>query len=270
MAIGPISGSGAAASLCRRRRTAADGVPLPCERLLPLALCRGGPERLLIAPIDLAPPTRQRRSASMAGRFVFSGTGRRRRRTSIFDAAPRSEDGRANSTASAGFATCAPRHGDPRSNARSLFDESIRVSGRTDPAAWETGVVARRVIAWLDPDAAHPRRLRRHLLPPLHAVADPAGSLPRRTAYDGPQGLPGSASSPRSRGGAVDVGAAALPATGDQTARPRTRPPILPDGGHVSRNPAILDSSMDFLPLRQAFAARGSQPSRISSRRSIG
>jgi uncharacterized heparinase superfamily protein len=39
---------------------------------------------------------------------------------------------------------------------------------------------------------------------------------------------------------------------------------ILPDGGHVSRNPAaILEALIDLLPLRQAFAARGGQPSRI-------
>ena len=39
---------------------------------------------------------------------------------------------------------------------------------------------------------------------------------------------------------------------------------ILPDGGHVSRNPgAILEILVDLLPLRQAFTARGMQPSRI-------
>ena len=36
---------------------------------------------------------------------------------------------------------------------------------------------------------------------------------------------------------------------------------ILPDGGHVSRNPEILlDLLPDLLPLRQAYAARGLQP----------
>ena len=39
---------------------------------------------------------------------------------------------------------------------------------------------------------------------------------------------------------------------------------ILPDGGHVSRNPgAILELLVDLLPLRQAFAARGVAPPRI-------
>jgi len=39
---------------------------------------------------------------------------------------------------------------------------------------------------------------------------------------------------------------------------------ILPDGGHASRNPSdILELLIDLLPLRQAFSARGGQPSRI-------
>src|SRR5262249_22970080 len=36
---------------------------------------------------------------------------------------------------------------------------------------------------------------------------------------------------------------------------------ILPDGGHVSRNPgALVDLLLDFLPLRQAFQARNIAP----------
>ena len=32
---------------------------------------------------------------------------------------------------------------------------------------------------------------------------------------------------------------------------------ILPDGGHISRNPgALIELLLDLLPLRQAFAAR--------------
>ena len=38
---------------------------------------------------------------------------------------------------------------------------------------------------------------------------------------------------------------------------------ILPDGGHISRNPAALvDILVDLLPLRQALIARGSFPPR--------
>ena len=36
---------------------------------------------------------------------------------------------------------------------------------------------------------------------------------------------------------------------------------ILPDGGHVSRNPgALIELLLDLLPLRQAFAARNVAP----------
>ena len=36
---------------------------------------------------------------------------------------------------------------------------------------------------------------------------------------------------------------------------------ILPDGGHISRNPgALIELLLDLLPLRQAFAARNIAP----------
>jgi uncharacterized heparinase superfamily protein len=39
---------------------------------------------------------------------------------------------------------------------------------------------------------------------------------------------------------------------------------VLPDGGHVSRNPAALvDALLDLLPLRQALVARGLEPSMV-------
>lgn len=39
---------------------------------------------------------------------------------------------------------------------------------------------------------------------------------------------------------------------------------ILPDGGHVSRNPGVLvELLLDFLPLNQCFAARGRQPPEV-------
>jgi uncharacterized heparinase superfamily protein len=39
---------------------------------------------------------------------------------------------------------------------------------------------------------------------------------------------------------------------------------ILPDGGHISRNPGVLvELLLDFLPLRQCFATRGRQPPEV-------
>ncbi len=36
---------------------------------------------------------------------------------------------------------------------------------------------------------------------------------------------------------------------------------ILPDGGHISRNPgAIIEVLLDLLPLKQAFSSRNMQP----------
>ena len=42
---------------------------------------------------------------------------------------------------------------------------------------------------------------------------------------------------------------------------------ILPDGGHLSRNPSILvELLLDLLPLRQCFAARGQPPDAVAAR----
>ena len=138
-------------------------------------------------------------------------------------------------------------------------------SGRADPVAWETGVVARRVIAWLDQtplildgcDIDFYRRFMKSLTRQVRYL--------RRTAYDGPHGLP------RLRV-MIALSAAALSMSEQQRFLKQASKwldlelvrQILPDGGHVSRNPAaILELLMDLLPLRQAFTARGSQPSRI-------
>ena len=152
-----------------------------------------------------------------------------------------------------------------RSNARSLVDEWMRHSGRAEPVAWETGVVARRVISWLNQtplildgcDVNFYRRFMKSLTRQVRYL--------RRTAYDGPQGLP------RLRV-MIALSAAALAMSEQQRFLKQASKwldlelvrQILPDGGHVSRNPAaVLELLMDLLPLRQAFTARGSQPSRI-------
>jgi len=87
----------------------------------------------------------------------------------------------------------------------------------------------------------------------------------RRTAFDGMPGLP--------RLQVMIALASAALTMSDQPRflRAATRMldvelvrQILPDGGHASRNPsAILELLIDLLPLRQAFSARGGQPSRI-------
>src|SRR5581483_8512686 len=224
------------------------------------------PERLLIAPIDLRTADPTVALDIYAGRFVFSGDGIDADGLSVFDAEPPSEDW---SRQLHGFGWL--RHlratdmALSRSNARSLVDEWIKVGNRHDPIAWEPEVVARRIISWLAQaplvlegcDLAFYRRFMR-------SITRQARHL-RRTAYDAPPGLP--------RLHAMIALAAVSLSMADQARFQKQAAKwldlelvrqILPDGGHISRNPGvILDGLMDLLPLRQAFASRGGQPSRI-------
>jgi uncharacterized heparinase superfamily protein len=224
------------------------------------------PDRLLIAPIDLRTADPTTALDIYAGRFYFSGEGVDANGFSVFEVDPPNDSW---SRELHGFGWL--RHlratdmAISRSNARSLVDEWIREANRVDPIAWEPGVVARRIISWLAQtplaldgcDLAFYRRFMRALTKQVRYL--------RRTAHDGPQGLP--------RLRAMIALASAALSMSDQTRflKQATKwldqelvRQILPDGGHVSRNPAaILEILLDLLPLRQAFTARGSQASRI-------
>ncbi|MCP4384657.1 MAG: heparinase [Hyphomicrobiales bacterium] len=224
------------------------------------------PERLLIAPIDLRTADPTTALDIYAGRFYFSGEGVDAEGSSVFDVDPPSESWarelhgfgwlrhlRATDTAIS------------RSNARSLVEEWIAQSNRGDPIAWETGVTARRVISWLAQaplilegcDLTFYRRFMRSLTRQARYL--------RRTAHDGPQGLPRLRVmvALTSAGLSMSEQNRFLKQVAKWLDQELVRQ-ILPDGGHVSRNPtAVLDLLLDLLPLRQAFAARGAETSRI-------
>ncbi|MCB1500769.1 MAG: heparinase II/III family protein [Bauldia sp.] len=266
MAIGPIAGQGRqlryAMSAMQRQMT----FRYHASVLYSWRYTGAVPERLLIAPIDLRTADPTVALDIYAGRFVFSGTGVDAEGHSIFEADPPNEEW-ARELHAFGWL----RHlratdmAISRSNARSLVDEWMRHSGRADPVAWDTGVVARRVISWLNQtplilegcDVDFYRRFMKSLTRQVRYL--------RRTAHDGPQGLP------RLRV-MIALSSAALAMSEQQRFLKQATKwldlelvrQILPDGGHVSRNPAaVLDLLVDTLPLRQAFSARGSQPSRI-------
>ena len=224
------------------------------------------PDRLLIAPIDLRTADPTAALDIYAGRWVFNGDGIDIAGFSVFDAEPPNEEWSRELHAFGWLRHL--RASDmklSRSNARSLIDEWIRFSRKHDRIAWEPEVVARRIIAWLSQtplflegcDFAFYRRFMRSLTGQVRYL--------RRVAYDGAPGLP------RLRV-MIALAAAAL-SMSDQPRflKQATRrldlelvSQILPDGGHVGRSPAaILEALIDLLPLRQAFTARGSQPSRI-------
>ena len=223
------------------------------------------PERLLIAPIDLRTADPTVALDIYAGRYVFSGEGIDADGMPIFEVEAPSEEWAAQLH---GFGWLRHLRATDmtlsRSNARSLVDEWIRLANRHDAIAWEPDVVARRIISWLAQtplvlegcDLAFYRRFMRSITRQIRYL--------RRTAYDGQPGLP-----------RLRVMIALAAASLSMSDQPRFQKQasrwldlelvrqILPDGGHISRNPAaILEVLIDLLPLRQAFATRGGQPSR--------
>lgn len=149
-----------------------------------------------------------------------------------------------------------------RSNARALVEEWMSIRGGPHPAARSPEAVARRLISWLshaplileNAERGFYRRFLKNIGRQIRwlrrdAPADGAANLLALTALayaglcvSGETRLVRSAT--RSLGEALDR-------------------QILADGGHVSRNPAVLlDLLLDLIPLRQAYLARDMSPPR--------
>ncbi|HVY19983.1 MAG TPA: heparinase II/III family protein [Bauldia sp.] len=224
------------------------------------------PERLTIAPIDLRTADPTVALDIYAGRWVFNGDGVDIEGFSVFDAEPPNEEW-ARQLHSFGWLRHL-RASDmalSRSNARSLVDEWIRFSSHHDKVAWNPEIVARRLMAWLSQtplvlegcDFNFYRRFMRSLGKQLRYL--------RRVAHDAGPGLP------RLRV-MIALAAMALSIPEQQRFLKQAQrrldvelvAQILPDGGHVSRNPGvILELLVELLPLRQAFIAKSVPPSRI-------
>jgi len=263
MALGAGTGKGrlvryAAASAWRRARYDFHAGPFYRWRYFGQV-----PERLLIAPTDLRTADPTIAHDIYAGRYVFAGEVVDVSGFSVFEIEAPS---RAWAAGLHGFGWL--RHlrasdlAVSRSNARALVDEWIRFQRSHDPVARDPEVTARRVMSWLAQtplvldgcDHGFYRRFMRMLTRQVRLL--------RRVSRDVKPGLP------RLRV-AMTLAAASL-SLSDQTrfARQASRfvdqelnRQILPDGGHVDRNPGtVLEVLVDLLPLRQAFTARGLQP----------
>jgi uncharacterized heparinase superfamily protein len=223
----------------------------------------GKADRLLISPQDLRTADATRAAEIYAGRFVFAGKVVLCDSRSPFEIGPPSEDW---SVALLGFGWLrhlrAAESGITRANARALVDEWISLNSASDPIAWRAEVVARRVISWLsqaplvldDSDVRFYRRFLRSLTRQVrhlrHTVSEARDGVPRLQA-------------------AIAIAYAALCMAGQQrhirSATKRLgdelKRQILPDGGHISRNPgALIELLVDLLPLRTAFTARNIAP----------
>jgi uncharacterized heparinase superfamily protein len=242
----------------RRVAGRANGHPLFRWPLVPLKA-----DRLLIAPQDLRTADGTRASEIYSGRFAFAGKVVICDRRSIFEMEPPSEEWAA---ALLGFGWLrhlrAAESGIKRANARALVDEWITLQGSWHPLAWRPDVLSRRIISWLsqstlvlqDADVRFYRRFLRSLVRQVrylrHTVGDARSGVAHMQAV-------------------IALSYAALCIAGQsrhiKTTTDRLKSEIerqiLPDGGHVSRDPgAIIEILLEMLPLRQAFASRNIAP----------
>ena len=221
-------------------------------------------DRLLIAPQDLRTADGTRASEIYAGRFAFAGKVVISDGRSPFEIAPPSEEWAASLL---GFGWLrhlrAAESGITRANARALVDEWITVQGSWHPIAWQPEIMARRIIAWLSQaplilhDADDP------VLSPLPAQPGPPGPLPAPHRDRGARRRAAAAGADRARPMRRSAwpGRRATCAARSSSWSTEIERQILPDGGHVSRNPgALIELLLDFLPLRQAFQARNIAP----------
>jgi uncharacterized heparinase superfamily protein len=236
----------------------ATGGSVALSRLWP-----GRTDRLIIAPHDLRTADATRAAEIYAGRFVFAGKIVTCHGRSIFDLAPPSDDWE---VALLGFGWL--RHlraadtAITRANARALVDDWISNPARNRPIGRRPDVLARRVISLLsqaplvlsDTDGKFYRRYLRGLTREIRYL--------RYTMADIPDGVP--------RLQVLIALCYASLCLANQAGQIRTatrklsdelQRQILPDGGHISRNPgALIELMIDLLPLRQTFAARNIAP----------
>ena len=219
-------------------------------------------DRLVIAPQDLRTADVTLASEIYSGRFAFAGKVVLCDGRSIFEMEPPSEEWATELRASPGSGICARQSAITRANGRALVDEWIALQGSWDSVGWRPDVLSRRIISWLshatlvlqDTDARFYRKFLRSLLRQVRCI--------RHTASD-------------AQGGVAHLQAiialcyAALCVAGQaRRIRPVTQRlrgglerQILPDGGHVSRNPgAVIELLLDLLPLRQAYTSRNIAP----------
>ncbi len=220
-------------------------------------------DRLLIAPQELRTADATRAAEIYSGRFAFVGKVVVCDDRSIFEITPPSEEWAA---ALLGFSWLrhlrAADSAITRANARALIDEWIGYQGAWHPLGWRPDVLSRRIISWLsqapmllqDADMRFYRRFVRSLVRQVRYLRHTAGDAHRGVAR---------------MQAAIALSYAALCIAGQSrhikstTARlvAELERQILPDGGHVSRDPgAIAEVLLELLPLRQAFAARNIAP----------
>jgi len=223
----------------------------------------GTNDRLVIAPQDLRTADATRAAEMLSGRFVFAGKVAVCDGRSPFEISPPSDEW---AVGLHGFSWLRHlRTADPaisRARARALVGEWIKYVGAGNPISGRPDVVARRIISWLtqapllvdDSDVRFYRQFIRSLTRQVRGLrvrlAGARDGVPRLQTV-------------------IALVYASLCMQGQarytegitkQLAEELDRQ-ILPDGGHIGRNPgALIDLLVDLLPLRQAFSSRNIPP----------
>ncbi|WP_394887945.1 heparinase II/III family protein [Mesorhizobium sp. AaZ16] len=148
-------------------------------------------------------------------------------------------------------------------NARALVSDWIAIhGGRISGVAWEPATTAKRIIAWLQ----HSSVVLQGAELPFYRAFLKSLALQIRYLRSMARELPDGKARLRTRI-ALAFAALSLPAP-SSALRSATRNlaeelerQILPDGGHISRNPiVVLELLSDLLPLRQTYANQAESP----------
>jgi uncharacterized heparinase superfamily protein len=220
-------------------------------------------DRLVIAPQDLRTADATRASEIYAGRFAFAGKVVICDRRSPFEMTPPSDEWAVTLLSFSWLRHLrAADSAITRANARSLIDDWISLQGGFHPLGWRHDILARRIVCWLsqapfvlqDADARFYRRFIRSLSRQVRYL--------RRTMRQSRAGLPRLQALI-----ALNYATLCMQAQsrhlrhGVRKLIEELRYQILPDGGHISRNPGtLIELLVDLLPLRQLFTARQLQP----------
>jgi uncharacterized heparinase superfamily protein len=249
-----------ASQLSRRLRMGAIAGPVGRFRT-----AGGGRSQLLIAPPDLRTADPTVAAEIYGGRYAFAGHVVETSGESPFDVGPPSEDW-LRELHSFGWLRNLRAADTPlaHSNAKATVEDWLSLYRRPGgEIVWDTAVTARRAMSFLAQsplilqDADHDlyrdfvRSLLRHANVLRSAVGTTDPGLSRILASIA-LALIGLSMSRQER----------LARFGLERLDSELQGQILPDGGHISRNPAALvEILVDLLPLRQALIARGMVPS---------
>lgn len=223
------------------------------------------PERLLIAPPDVRTADPTIATELINGTFVFAGEVVEAPDYSPFEVIPPTP---AWGRELHGFSWLrhlkATDNPAARQVAQELVEDWIEIHGKWDDLAWSHDVTSTRILAWLAQSPLVLQGSDHEFYTTFLKSLNRQVRYLRRMVGDLPPGAGRLKAS-------IALAAATLSMSGQKRySRSSARrldeelnAQILPDGGHISRSPAvIIDILTDLLPLRQAFTARGLEPTK--------